>query len=73
MERVGSLMVLAGVISAVLTFFNAELRILFWIETWGDTMAWLIRFILIAGGAALIAADRRAQAAAAAASPHPAA
>lgn len=73
MERVGSLMVLAGVISAVLTFFNAELRILFWIENWGDTMAWLIRFVLIAGGAALITAGKRSQAAAAAAQPHQAA
>jgi hypothetical protein len=73
MERVGSLMVLAGVISAVLTFFNAELRVLLWIENWGDTMAWLIRFVLIAGGAALITVDLRAQAAAAASQPHQAA
>ena len=58
MERVGSFMALAGVVSAIASFFNAELRILFWIESWGDTMAWVIRLVLIAGGAALIAMSR---------------
>jgi len=46
-------MVLLGVVSAVLYFTDIKLRILFWINTWGEGAAWGIRGGLIVAGAAL--------------------
>ena len=59
MGRVGSIMALLGVVSAVLSFTNYELRLLFWIENWGEPVAWLIRIGLVVVGVALIAAEGR--------------
>ena len=41
-----------GVISTLLYFFDYNVRLLKWIDLWGDTMGWIIRIgLIIAGGA----------------------
>lgn len=42
-----------GIMSIVLSFFNYNVRLLAWIDLWGDTMGWVIRILLIVVGAAL--------------------
>jgi hypothetical protein len=54
----GAFLSLAGLISAVVTLFDYELRILMWIENWGTAVGWLIRFGLIVGGAFICYAFR---------------
>jgi len=50
---VGGVMALAGVVSAGLSLFNYELRILLWIDQWGTGAGWGIRVGLIVVGIAL--------------------
>lgn len=49
----GGAAALFGLVSIVLSFFNYNLRILIWIDSWGETMAWVIRIGLIAVGLAV--------------------
>ena len=42
----------AGVVSIVLNLVGYNLRILMWIDLWGDVMGWMIRGGLVVGGAA---------------------
>ena len=42
----------AGLVSIVLNLVDYNLRILMWIDMWGDVMGWLIRGALLVGGAA---------------------
>jgi hypothetical protein len=42
-----------GIMSIVLSLFNYNIRLLAWIDMWGDTMGWIIRILLIIGGGAL--------------------
>jgi hypothetical protein len=53
MKSIGGYMFLFGLISTVLYFFDMELKILMWIETWGTTVGWAIRGGLMALGAGL--------------------
>lgn len=46
-------MALIGVVSSVLYLINYNLRILMWIDMWGQGVAWGIRGGLIVAGAAL--------------------
>jgi len=46
-------MAIAGLASIVLHFMDMNLRILMWIDMWGETIGWLIRGALLVGGAAL--------------------
>jgi len=39
--------------SIVLNLVGYNLRILMWIDLWGDTVGWLIRVALLIGGVAL--------------------
>lgn len=43
----------AGLMSIVLNLVGYNLRILMWIDLWGDTVGWLIRVALLVGGVAL--------------------
>ncbi len=42
-----------GIMSIVLSIFNYNIRLLAWIDIWGNTMGWIIRILLIVGGGAL--------------------
>ncbi|QLG45318.1 hypothetical protein [Costertonia aggregata] len=53
LSGIGSFMALAGIISTALSFFNYNLRLLTWIDMWGETVGWIIRIGLIVVGAAL--------------------
>jgi hypothetical protein len=57
---IGAFLALAGVASAVLSFFNYELRILMWIDRWGDGVAWAIRIGLVVVGLILVAVGKLA-------------
>lgn len=50
MKKIGGFMFFFGLISAIITFLGRELIILSWINMWGETIAWVIRGILIVGG-----------------------
>ncbi len=52
--QIGAFLALIGVVSAVLSFFNYNLRILMWIDIWGTTMGWIIRIGLIVLGLFLL-------------------
>jgi hypothetical protein len=43
---------IAGLASIVLNLVGYNLRILMWIDLWGDAMGWVIRIGLLVGGAA---------------------
>ncbi|MBS9461948.1 hypothetical protein KIM67_05960 [Flagellimonas sp. 389] len=49
----GLILVVMGIASMVLSIFNYNIRLLAWVDLWGITMGWIIRILLIAGGAAL--------------------
>jgi hypothetical protein len=50
----GGLVIAAlGVLSIILYFFNFKIKLLAWVDLWGDTMGWVIRIALIIVGAAL--------------------
>lgn len=42
-----------GIISILLAIFNYNIRLLAWVDLWGNTMGWIIRIVLILGGGAL--------------------
>ncbi len=49
----GILLAAMGVMSIVLSIFNYNIRLLAWVDLWGNTMGWVIRILLILGGGAL--------------------
>lgn len=49
----GLVLAALGVMSIVLSLFNYNIRLLAWVDMWGNTMGWIIRILLIGGGAAL--------------------
>ena len=42
-----------GIMSIVLSIFNYNIRLLAWIDMWGNTMGWIIRILLIVVGGTL--------------------
>jgi hypothetical protein len=63
MKSVGTYMFIFGAISIALHFFNMELRLLSWIETWGPGIGWAIRVGLVVVGAGLWFVGRQQEAA----------
>ena len=55
-QGIGGTVALAGVASIVLYFINFNLRILMWIDAWGEGVGWAIRVGLVLLGAAIWAA-----------------
>lgn len=49
----GLLLAAMGIISAILSIFNYNIRLLAWVDLWGNTMGWIIRILLILIGGAL--------------------
>jgi hypothetical protein len=60
MKGLGALLMFLGIGSIVLSFTNYEFRLLSFIDTWGDTVAWCIRGGLVLVGAALFFRGRGA-------------
>jgi len=53
MKKIGGYVALFGVLAIVLPFFNLQLRLLGWIDNWGETVSWAIKIGLIVVGATL--------------------
>ena len=51
--KAGLIVAAMGIMSIVLSIFNYNIRLLAWIDIWGSTMGWIIRALLILGGATL--------------------
>ncbi|MFC4633468.1 hypothetical protein ACFO3O_06095 [Dokdonia ponticola] len=49
----GLILAAMGIISIILSIFNYNIRLLAWVDAWGNTMGWVIRILLILGGGAL--------------------
>lgn len=49
----GLILAAMGIISALLSIFNYNIRLLAWIDIWGGTMGWILRIVLVLGGGAL--------------------
>jgi hypothetical protein len=53
LSSIGALLAVFGIASAVLSFFDYNLKLLMWVDLWGTTMGWVIRVALIVVGGAL--------------------
>jgi hypothetical protein len=51
--KVGLFIAALGIMSIVLSFFNYNIRLLAWIDMWGDTVGWVIKISMIVVGAVL--------------------
>ena len=51
--KAGLLIGAMGIMSIVLSLFNYNIRLLAWVDVWGSTIGWIIRFLLILGGGVL--------------------
>ncbi|MFC5046233.1 hypothetical protein ACFSTE_04315 [Aquimarina hainanensis] len=49
----GLLLAAMGIMSIVLSIFNYNIRVLSWVDLWGNTIGWVIRFLLILVGVVL--------------------
>ena len=49
----GLLLAAMGIMSIVLSIFNYNIRLLAWVDAWGNTVGWVIRVLLILVGGAL--------------------
>ena len=58
MRQLGFLLLLLGLASAVVYFMNMEMKVLRWIDNWGDGVAWGIRGGLVALGGLLVVATK---------------
>ncbi|EAY30829.1 hypothetical protein [Microscilla marina] len=52
--RFGGILALFGVASSVLSIFGYNLKLLMWVDLWGNTMGWLLRIGFIVAGVALL-------------------
>ncbi|NNE24088.1 MAG: hypothetical protein HKN11_15905 [Rhizobiales bacterium] len=57
MGNIGSTLLLFGVGSIALNFFNYEFVLLSWIDNWGPGIGWAIRIAMIVIGAAMFFLD----------------
>jgi len=51
--KFGLLIAALGIMSAVLSIFNYNVRLLAWVDIWGNTAGWIIRIVLVLVGAAM--------------------
>lgn len=52
LRSVAGLVAVAGVFSIVLAAIGYNLKVLLWIDMWGEGVGWAIRVALLVGGAA---------------------
>ena len=57
----GLVLAAMGLISALLSIFNYNIRLLAWIDSWGSTTGWVLRAVLILAGGALFFLYGRAE------------
>jgi hypothetical protein len=55
LRSIGASVALAGVASIVLALIGFNLRILMWIDMWGDGVGWAIRAAIVVLGGAIFA------------------
>lgn len=53
MTNLGGFLAISGIISIILYLIDYNLRILAWIDVWGETIGWIIRGGLIVVGVLL--------------------
>lgn len=53
MKKIGSTLVIVGVLAIVLNFVNMVPSVLMWIYSWGETTAWGIKIGVVVLGALL--------------------
>jgi len=53
MRKIGLYIAIFGLASIILPYFNLQLRILTWVDNWGETVSWGIKIGLIVLGAVL--------------------
>lgn len=53
MKTIGTYLAIFGVASIILYFFDMQLKILMWIDEWGETTGWAIRIGLVVIGLVL--------------------
>jgi len=51
--KLGMFLFFFGLASAILSFFNYNLRLLIWVDLWGATIGWILRIGFIVGGGLL--------------------
>ncbi len=51
--KAGLLIGAMGIISALLAIFNHDIRLLTWVDTWGNSTGWIIGILLIVTDGAL--------------------
>lgn len=49
----GLVLAAMGLVSALLSIFNYNIRLLAWIDSWGIAMGWVLRVVLILTGGVL--------------------
>lgn len=59
MRSLGLLLLVLGIGSCVVHFMDMEMRLLRWIDTWGENAAWGIRGGFIAVGLLLMVAGKK--------------
>ncbi|WP_421150567.1 hypothetical protein [Seonamhaeicola sp. NFXS20] len=50
-----------SLISALLSIFDYNIRLLAWIDSWGSTIGWVLRVVLILAGGAMFFLFGRAE------------
>lgn len=60
LASIGSFLVIVGIVSIILYFIGYNLRILMWIDMWGETVAWIIRIGITVLGAILFLVGKKA-------------
>lgn len=53
LSSIGAILAIFGLMSIILYFLDYNLRLLIWIDNWGETVGWIIRIGLIVVGAVL--------------------
>lgn len=55
LKSIGGFLLAAGLASIALFFFDMNLKILMWIDMWGETIGWIIRIgTSVVGGIMLV-------------------
>ncbi len=57
----GLVLAAMGLVSALLSIFNYNIRLLAWIDSWGSAMGWVLRVVLILAGGVLFLLFGRAE------------
>ncbi|RPE12598.1 hypothetical protein EGT74_03340 [Chitinophaga lutea] len=61
MQKIGSFLIILGLLSIVATYFDRVPKILAWIYQWGDNTAWAIKIGVIVLGVVLYLAGGKKQ------------